>query len=77
MDAFVIKHIFILFLMDFLMLWHFHQVNKILFRVVGDTTMRKAFEIMKFGVKLFMTLTNLFIGDLLHAYFLHFVIFKK
>ncbi len=59
------------------MLWHFHQVNKILFRVVGDTTMQKAFEIMKFGVKLFMTLAYLLIGDLLHGYFLHFVIFEK
>jgi hypothetical protein len=63
--------------MDLLVLWHFHQANKLSFRVVGDTTMRKAFEIMKFGVKLFMTLAYLLIGDLLHGYFIHFVIFKK
>jgi len=59
------------------MLWLFHQVNKNSFKVVGDTMMWKAFEIMKFGVKLFMTLVYLLIGDLLHGYFLHYTIFEK
>jgi hypothetical protein len=63
--------------MDFVTLWHFHQVNKFSFRVVGDTMTRKAFEIMKIGLKLFMTLAYLLIGELLHGYFLHFSIFKK
>jgi hypothetical protein len=63
--------------MDILMLWHFHQVNKFSFKVVGDIATRKASKIMKFGVKLFMTLAYLFIGDLLHGYFFNFAIFKK
>jgi hypothetical protein len=48
MNDFVIEHLFIWLPMDLSMLWRHYRINKAWFKVVGETLVWKALEIVKF-----------------------------